>query len=201
MPSETDCLNDALGQIGAARITAIDDQSINANHCAVFYPSLRDGLLRSHHWNFAMQRVALAADVTAPVSEFAYAYTLPGDCLKVVDYAGGTPSSSVVWSSEYAGMRFVPRYKIEGRKLLTNDGVVYIRYLKQVTNVGEWDGMFYQAVTSLLASKLATAISHDHKMALALQKVGDHLLGLAMAVDGQEGSTEPFVVDDLLWGR
>lgn len=201
MPSETDCLNDALGQIGAARITAIDDGSINANHCQVFYPSLRDGLLRAHHWNFAMQRMNLAADVTPPVSEYAYAYTLPGDCLKVVDYGGGTPSSPVTWVTDYAHWRFIPRYKIEGRKLLTNDGVVSIRYLKQVTSVGEWDAMFYQAVATLLATKLATAILHDHKMAVGLQQIGDHLLSQAMAVDGQEGSIEPFVVDDLLWGR
>jgi len=27
------------------------------------------------------------------------------------------------------------------------------------------------------------------------------LLPMALAVDGQEGSVEPFVTDDLLWGR
>ena len=200
MASETDLLNDALGQIGSARITAIDDGTTNANHCQVFWPPLRQGLIRSHHWNCAMKRISLAADVTAPVSEYAYAYTLPSGCLKVVDYGGGTPSSAAIWPTEYPAMRYVPRYKIEGRKLLTNDGVVYIRYLDDI-DVGQWDAMLYQAGATLLASKLSTAILHDHKLALALQQMGDHLLSLAMAVDGQEGSTESFVVNDLIWGR
>ncbi len=53
MPSETNLLNDALSQIGASLITGIDEGSINANHCQLFYPSLRDDLLRSAHWRFA----------------------------------------------------------------------------------------------------------------------------------------------------
>ena len=84
MPAEVDCLNDALSQLGAATITDIADGSTNANHCLRLYPALRDGLLRSAHWNFAMTRVELAQDVTPPLFEFSYAYTLPADCLKLV---------------------------------------------------------------------------------------------------------------------
>lgn len=198
MPSETDLLNDSLGQIGAARITAIDDGSVNANHCQTFYPALRDSRLRSHHWKFSKTRVELAQDATPPLFEFAFAYTLPANSLKIIEYNGANLDTSNLSLFEAAALF---RFKIEGRKLLTNDGVVKIVYLARVTDPNVWDGLFYQGLTAELASKLASAIAKDDKKSLALLQKAEHLFSIAMAVDGQEGSVEPFRVDNLLWGR
>lgn len=200
MPSETDCLNDALGQIGAARINAIDDGSPNANHCQTFYPSLRDSLLRSHHWNFAMQREALAQDAEAPAFEFAFSYTLPANLLKITEYNGAAPDTSTL--ALFEGIRLArSRYKIEGRKLLTNDGEVKIVFIARITDPNVWDGMFYQCVATSLASKLASAIPKDAKK--AKEKLEEALLlwDQATAVDGQEGTVTPIRSDSLLWGR
>src|SRR3990167_5668634 len=176
MPSQTDLLNDALGQIGAARITAIDDGSINANHCQTFYPALRRGLLRSHHWNFAEARVQLAQDAVGPVFEYTFSYTLPADLWRM--------------------------FKVEGRKLLSNDGEVKIVYVQDVTDPNLWDAIFYQTIAAWLASKLASAISKDAKLSQALLIEATRvLLPLALAVDGQESLVTPFIVDDLMWGR
>lgn len=202
MPSETDCLNDALGQIGAAKITSMEDGSTNANACKIFYPSLRDGLIRSHHWNFAIKRVELALDTTAPTFGFAYAYTLPPDNLKVLDYGGASPSTATFPYALWPGSRYRPYYKIESGKLLSNDGQAWVVYLRRVTNPDEWDALFYQVVATQLASKLAAAIPKDMKKAAELlSQAVNVLLPLALASDGQEGSIEPFVVDDLTWGR
>lgn len=203
MADETDLLNDALSQCAAAPITSISDGSINANHCQRFYPPLRDALLRMHHWNFALKWVQLSQDVTPPVAEFAYAYTLPSDCLKVVNYGGSaTAISSLSLIFPDSGIRVVTRYKVQGRKLVSNDGTVYIQYLRRVTNPDEWDASFYQVMSTWLASKLCMAISKDIKLSTGLlAQARDILLPLATAVDGQEGSIEPYVVDDLLWGR
>lgn len=199
MPSETDLLNDSLSQIGAAAITAIDDGSTNANHCLTFYPTLRDGLLRSHRWNFAETRLELAQDVTPPVTEYAYRYTLPATCLQVREYAGSNPTAATGVAFEYQRL---PRYKIEGRSLVSNDGKAFIVYTSRIENPDLWDAIFYQLVSVWLASKLATAIHHDAKMAMALMAYATNtILPLATAVDGQEGSQEPFIVNDLIWGR
>ena len=59
--------------------------------------------------------------------------------------------------------------------------------------------MFYQAASSWLASKLASAIAKNEKMAsMKLQEAMNVLLPLAMAVDGQEGTELPSTIDDLL---
>lgn len=203
MSSQTDLLNDALGLAGVSpRISAIDDGTTNANHCLTFFPSLRDGLMRSHHWNFLVTRVQLALDVAVPVSTFAYAYTLPSDCLKVIEYAGaGTFSWVNLTYPAMTGVRNVTQYKIEGRKLLSNDSQAFIVYLRRETNPDLWDAMFYQAVVTFLAAKLAMAIPKDATRGNALSQQAEHLLLAAMAIDGQEGSSEPFIVDDLIWGR
>lgn len=199
MPSETDCLNDALSQIGASPITAIDDGTVNANHCKRLYPALRDSLLRTHHWNFAMARIELAQDATPPLFEFAFSYTLPDDLLKVVEFNGAALDTS---SLALFGSKEAEYYKIEGRQLLTNNGNVQIVYLRRVTDPNLWDAIFYQVVATWLASKLASAITKDERKAQALLKDAMLLLlPMAMAVDGQEGSIVPLASDSLTWGR
>lgn len=194
MPSETDCLNDALGMIGESRITAIDDGSVRANYCQTFYPTLRDGLLRSHHWNFAMRRVELAQDAIAPSFEFVFSYTLPTDLLKITEYNGAatdpTLTNGVIpWIAS--------RYTIEGRQLLTNDTQVKIVYVARVTDPNLWDAMFYQVMSTWLASKLAAAIMKDDRKAKSLLQDALGLLPMATALDGQEG-TPPRLISDSL---
>lgn len=199
MPSETDVINDALSQIGASNITAIDDGTVNANHAQRLYPALRDSLLRSHHWNFAMKRAELAQDATPPLFEFAFSYTLPADFLKIVEYNGASLDTSTLalFDSQEAS-----RYRIEGRKLLTNDGEVKIVYLYRVTDPNIWDALFYQVVAGWLASKFASAIAKDHQKSRSLlQEALTILLPIAMAVDGQEGTIFPMMSDSLTWGR
>lgn len=199
MPSETDLLNDALGQIGATPINGIDDGTVNANHCQRFYPALRDGLLRSAHWNFAMKRVELAQEATVPAFEYAYSYALPADCLKIVEYNGATPSTGTGTDLTLLEARKQGRWKVEARKLLTNDGTVKIVYIGQITDPNIWDGLFYQMVSTWLAAKLANAITKDGRTASALlRQAVDILLPMAAAVDGQEGSIDKLQSTDLI---
>lgn len=197
MPSETDFLNDALGQIGASRITGIDDGTENANHCKTFWPPLRRALLRSHHWNFAEARAALAQDAVAPAFEFNFAYTLPANLLKVKEYNGtdlDTTGSDLTWIASL--------FKIEGRKLLTNDATVLIVYIQDVSDPNIWDPLFYQAAASRLASKLADAIPKDNKLAQNKRTESDLVdMPTALSVDGQEGTVSPFISDELTRGR
>ena len=198
MPNETSFLNDALAQIGQPRITAIDDGSVSANHCQTLWPPLRQAMLRSHHWNFAEARIELAQNVTAPTFEWAYAYDLPADLLKVKEVNGGepVPYSTDTWWPVSTG------YKIEGRQLLSNDGIVKIVYVKDVENPDLWDALFYQAAAAWLASKLAMAIAKNAQMSQALlQQAHAVLLPLAMTVDGQEMTTPQLRNDTLTWGR
>lgn len=199
MPSETDFLNDALGQIGSGRITSIDDGSVAANYCRTFWPALRRALLRGHTWNFAEARAALAQDATGPAFEYAYGYALPTLLLKIKVYNGASLSAS---SSVTDGWWITPWYKVEGRTLLTNDATVQIVYVQDVLDPNLWDALFYQGAAAHLAAKLASAIAKDTRLAQSkLQEATALWMPLAVAVDGQENPEPPYQVNDLLWGR
>jgi len=205
MADETDVLNDALGMAGGCpRITSIDDGTESANHCKIFYPNLRDAILRMHFWNFALKWVELAQDATIPAIGFNFSYTLPPDWLRTKDYAGNNPTSVSGFPTfiDPTTMRNVVNYKIEGRTVRSNDGQAFLQYIRRVENPGEWDALFAQVVGLWLASKLALAIRKDVKMSTGLlEQVNKIMLPLALAVDGQEGSVSPYISDDLLWGR
>lgn len=199
MAAETDFLNDALGQIGATRISGIDDGTENANHCLTFWPPLRKALLRSHHWNFAEARASLALNVTAPAFEFAFSYALPTDLLKLKSYNSYAVN---VYNFDDPGPWMFTQFKVEGRNLYTNDGSVLIVYVKDVPDPNQWDALFYQAASTWLASKLALAIPKDAKMSANLLTMATGmLLPLALAADGQEGPIQPLQSNDLIWGR
>jgi hypothetical protein len=191
-------LNFALSQIGAERITGIDDGSVNANYCQDFYPPLRMSLLRSHHWNFAEGRVVLASEATPPLFEYAFSYPLPTDCLKLKEYNGSALDTSVLPD----GVLVTRFFKIEGRKLLSNDGEVNIVYVRDVTDPNQWDALFFMVITTWLSGLLAGAITKNiNRRDALIREAVNLLLPIATAVDGQEGDIRPIRVDDLLWGR
>ncbi len=199
MPSQTDLLNESLARIGALRIGAIDDGSINANFCQTMYPGTRTALLRMHHWNFATARASLNLNVEVPPFEFQYSYKLPADWLKMREYNGG-PVNTVgltFWQGQWWA-----RYVIEDKNLLSNDTSAFIVYTKEVVDCNQWDSLFYQTCVTMLAAKLADAIPKDSKKSNALLHEAMTLwLPAALAADGQEGTVIPFVTDELTRGR
>jgi len=199
MSAETDLLNDALGQIGAARISGIDENSVNAHWCKTFYPMLRRNSLRLHFWNFAEERVELGQDAIPPVFGWTYAYGLPGDYLRLREFNG---TSIIYYSDPNNLIRYEEAYKIEGSRLLTNSGRALIVYTKDVTNPAEWDALFYEYISTMLASKLAMAIGKDgSKSAFLAQQALQVKLPFSMAVDGQESPTTRMRSDELIKGR
>jgi len=54
--------NSALAKVGAPEITLISDSNKRANLCNLLYPKVRDKVLKSHPWNFALKRAILASD-------------------------------------------------------------------------------------------------------------------------------------------
>src|SRR5678816_1957082 len=200
MASETDFLNDALGQIGNEAITGMDQGTVAANWCKRQWPPLRKAMLRMHRWKFSEARIQLAAVAIAPAFEFAFSYTLPPDLLAIREYNGTLLRADLVSQSYWTSMEGF--YKVEGRQLYTSDSEVRLVYSKDIENPDLWDALFYQAAATWLASKLAMSIFKNPKMSQELMKQAiGNLLPMALAADGQEQKIQPFVVDDLIWGR
>jgi hypothetical protein len=141
--SVVDICNGALHRVGASSILALTDNTREARLCAAAYDANRRAELRKHRWNFTIKRVALAPDAAAPAFDFAYQFTLPTDCLRVL-------------LPQDADLDWV----VEGRKILSNyDDVVYLRYVADITDVTQFDAAFYDLMAISLALDLCEALT------------------------------------------
>ena len=150
MASEVDICNLALGHLGDnATVASLNppEGSVQAQHCARFYPIARDALLEMAYWNFSMRRVALPS-LAMDWPEYKYAYALPGDVLNIIaiqsndaadDYSTRfVPTDTPFWSHNYspvvAAGRYVPQpFTIETQAdgssvLFTNVENAVLRY-------------------------------------------------------------------------
>ena len=178
MASVVDIANSALNLLGASTITALTDDSKNARLCNQRYEPVRNRIFRSHSWNCLTKRVQLAQDSTAPVVEFSYAYTLPSDCLRVLKIHTGT-ADSITDDIDY---------KVEGRKIKTNEGTVYLVYIALSTDPNEYDVYLQEAISSALAADIAYAITNNATLANNYQAVADERLREARFIDATENS-------------
>ena len=129
MASVVDICNSALNLLGASTISALTDDSKNARLCNQRYEPIRNRVFRSHAWNCLTKRVQLAKDSAAPVVEYTNQYTLPADCLRVLKIHTGV-TDSIASAIDYA---------VEGRKIKTDEGTVFLVYVAIDTDPNNYD--------------------------------------------------------------
>jgi hypothetical protein len=190
--------NNALIKLGAERINALTDDNKRARLCNERYNDLRREVLRCHPWNFALKRVELVKLVTVPEFEFNYEFQLPVDVLRVLrideSISGGTPFTSPINFGE-------AKYKIEGRKLLSNDDTVKILYIYDLTDTTKFDANFDDVLATRIAAELAYNLVQSNSLATNLFNLYDLALGRARTKDGQEGSPDDLNPDFFINAR
>ena len=175
MASVIQICNSALNQLGASSITALTENSKNARLCNERYETIRDAVFRSHPWNCLIKRVQLAQDTDTPAWGFTYQYTLPSDCLRVLQIKD-----------------YNLDYKIEGRKLLINESEVYLIYSAQITDVNELDVLLRETISAGLASDVAYNITSNLQVSKLMAEKYQAKLSEARHTDSSEGyNTDP----------
>ena len=178
MASVVDICNSALNLLGASTISALTDDSKNARLCNQRYEPVRNRIFRGHAWNCLTKRVQLAQDSTAPVIEYANQYTLPADCLRVLKIHTGAADSI---SDELD-------YTVEGRKIKTNEGTIYLVYVSLVTNPNEYDTNLQESISAALAADIAYAVTNNATLANNYQATASERLREARYIDATENS-------------
>lgn len=185
MPSAVDIVNQALVLIGDKLISALSDTGDRAIAANAIYATVRDAVLTSHPWRFAIVRDSLTPDVASPEYGWSYAYTLPTSpkCLRVLDIDEDNPGD-IPWAIEYG-------------KLLCNESTIKIRYIAQVTDPNLWDFPFIQAMKGALAVELASALTKKTAVLETAIKFFGLWMPLAQAVDGKQGTADTTYIPDL----
>lgn len=144
MASVISVCNRALTLLGEAAITSLTENTKAARECNRIFDDIRRRELRKHIWNFARTRATLAPDSVAPAFGYNYQFTLPSDWIRTV------PQNS---SADLI---------TEGRKTLTNEtDTLDLVYIRDVTDVGQWDELFADVVACALAAALAEKITQS----------------------------------------
>jgi hypothetical protein len=175
-------VNMALTGIGAARILSLTDDTETARKCNAVYEPIRDEVLASYPWRFALKRMTLGLLSDAPAFGWLYAFQIPSDCLRVV--------SSDLDESGYPWTR-------EGDKLVSNVDAMKILYIKRETDVNQFTQAFITALAARLEAELCYPITQNGD--LAKQKLEIYFkskLPLAKSLDAQEGRDGKLFVSD-----
>jgi hypothetical protein len=178
MASVVDICNSALNLLGASTISALTDDSKNARLCNQRYEPVRNRVFRSHAWNCLHKRVQLAANSTAPVVEYTYAYALPSDCLRVLKIHTGT-TDSIASSIDY---------KLEGRNIVTDEGTVYLIYIALITDPNEFDVYLQESISHQLAADICYGITSNATLAKNYMERADERLREARFIDATENT-------------
>lgn len=179
MNTDTDLANAALAYLGEMPISSIDDPASKpARMCRQFAREAMNEVLRMHRWNRATKRGYLARDVVAPLGGFSYAYLMPTDCLRVME----------VNDDEYRESN--EHYELEGRRLLTNDEAVTLRYVAEI-QIADADPLLAQAMALRLAAKVCVGLTGSAEKFTLMMNLFGKALAEARQVDAQEcGSRE-----------
>lgn len=132
--------NMALDYLGTDTIESLTDKTDNAKLCKRWYDITRKSLLKDLNASFSIKRSILAKDPKEVLYGRTNVYTIPSDCLAVLDIE--TPMDDVA-------------YQIEGNQILCDiDEQLKVRYIKNETDASLFDDEFKE----LLALKLAVNI-------------------------------------------
>lgn len=176
MATATSICSNAVLMLGAKSINdiylQIEDRAVLS---ANLYASARDAVLRSHPWNCAIARVSLAPDVVTPAYDWAYQFSQPGDWLRTLGVGNkGFPSD----------------YVTEGRKFLSNDNPLLVRYIFRNDNEGTWDAMLIEAMTLGMKALMAYPITLSQAVATQASAEFESFIRKARAVDGMDDPPE-----------
>lgn len=185
MASKTDIANRALFKVGERRVSNVETTDTEAAKTInELYDTVRDTVLSSYPWNFAIKRVSLAPDATAPAWQWDYAYTMPADFLSLILVKDN------------------PEYDFEGGKVLTDEGkTLYIKYIARIDNTGDYSPVFVEAFAALLAVESVEKITQSNTKKAALQQEYQQILAKAYMVDAIENPIKDLEQDEWVDAR
>ena len=187
--SSTSICNSALVKIGADRISSLSDNNKRAIYCNEQYTKIRDEVLISHPWNFAIARKAFAQTINTPVMDYSYEYTIPSDVLRILSIESEWP-----WE---VGINAAGTAKV----LLTDASEVNCKYIKKVEDTTLYTPIFDECLAARLAADLAYGLVQNLALQEQMLKFYEKILGQARSFDAQEQSVQQVIADDWLNSR
>jgi hypothetical protein len=147
--------NLALSKLGEDdQIRDPDQDSHAARSVRAVWGPIRRATLRAGKFNFSVSRDELTAQASSSpgyVNPFPYAnrFPLPDGCLRLVEVYSAT------------GI-LLEQYRLEGGAILCDEASpLFVVFIRDVVEVGNWDDLFVEAFAAHLAFQIADRITGD----------------------------------------
>lgn len=168
----------ALLKIGASGITSFEDGTAEAEVAGSLYPYIRDALISSYPWSFALAQTKLARLDETPVADFSYAYLLPSDFLRIVSAGCGNKSRGL-------------SYRIVRECLYSNLPQINLTYLRR-PDEDSFPAYFCEALINKLAYEFCIPLTESSTRAEFLSKIAEDSISRARSVDAQQSTPSCF---------
>jgi hypothetical protein len=175
--SWTQICNRALGRLGSATITDLDDGTQNADYCGRFLPQAVEHILGQYDFNFARRRQRLAPNAEKPAFGWKWQFNYPMDCIRLIKV--------------YSGHSFMPEdadcvpYQAENGKILADTEELQIVYIARPDDPNQLPQAVRNAISTHLAYLLSTALTSSEQMIALTAAESQGALELAKKVDAQ----------------
>jgi hypothetical protein len=183
--NEVTICNSALIKLGADRISSLTQDSKAAILCNSLYEMSRKAVLTVGKWRFAIARAQLTLLSETPLYEYDYMFQMPTDCLQPFELATAT---------DMDGTEDLD-YTVEADKLLCDESVLYMRYVKNVNDPNAFHPLFAEAFAWYLAWQMAIALTGSAATAEAMNKGFQSTLSLARSMNAMIGTIKPLIIE------
>jgi hypothetical protein len=207
-----------LAEIGSRTVVdAVADTSPAGRQCALWYPRMRQQVLRTAPWGFARRTVTLTEsgtleEETSPYP-YLFKYVYPTDCMKFryvlppptppagEDAPDVSTGLAFPWCGPSREWRYLVSYDVPGgedppaKVLVSNLQDALGVYTADVEDPDVWDSLFSNALVMALASKFVMALSGNVGLKQSYEAMAMAAITQARAVDGNEAipSNDPVV--------
>lgn len=145
--TEVEVLNLALGYLGAGSITSTSENSKQARALSTYKDGALDEVLRRIAPPPAIKRAALVASTTTNLTDYDYLYTVPSDCIRILN---------LLDADNYAYL--TDSFDVEGGIIYCDLDSAAIRYVYRNTNFDDYDQTFMKAYALYMASEVAPTL-------------------------------------------
>lgn len=159
MSSPVSICNQALSWLGGNQIVDLDGPQTESRLCKTNYAPLRQSLLETGNFSFAVKRIVLGTMLAdSPEWGYSNAFLLPSDCISVLGAYRSTATSghnlgdySVDWEQF-------------GREIHTDEAVVYLEYAADVEATNKYTPLFEQAFAARIAADICMPLTKSRTL-------------------------------------
>jgi len=172
-------------------ISSLSESTPEAEQVNLVFDDVRDMVLRSYPWKFAVKYSSPAALVAGPPDtvNWGYAFTYPADALKILNIVNPLGRDKDPLPFEIAND------DSDNKVIMAKIEEPIFRYIKQETDTTKYDPLFVMALSYRLAQYIAIPITGDRGMMNDMKQLADEHIGLAAMESNNEGIEAPTTRD------